>query len=46
MGKEEALPQIGKYLRKQKASSVRQAFIETLEKEYKSSVRWNRFDLM
>ena len=47
MGKEEALPQIGKYLRKQKASSARQAFIETLEKEYKviRSLEPLRFDV-
>jgi len=47
MAKEEALPQIGKYLRKQKTSSARQVFIETLEKKYKvvRSMEPLRFDV-
>ena len=34
-GKEEALPQIGKYLRQQKASLARRAYLDKLEKEHK-----------
>jgi protein-disulfide isomerase len=45
--KEEALPLIEKYLRKQKTSSARQAFIQTLEKEHKviRSLEPLRFDV-
>lgn len=47
MAKEEALPQIGNYLRKQKAISARQVFMETLEKECKviRSLEPLRFDV-
>ena len=47
MAKEEALPQIEKYLRKQKTSNARQVFIETLEKEHKviRSMEPLRFDV-
>jgi protein-disulfide isomerase len=47
MAKEEALPQIGQYLRKQKTSSARQDFMETLEKEHKviRSMEPLRFDV-
>ena len=47
MAKEEALPQIAKYLRKQKTRSARQVFMETLEKEYKviRSMEPLRFDV-
>ena len=47
MTKEEALPEIGKFLRKQKTISARQVFIETLEKEHKviRSLEPLRFDV-
>jgi protein-disulfide isomerase len=47
MEKEEALSQIGKYLRKQKASAARKDFMEKLEKEHKviRSLKPLRFDV-